>query len=44
MTILILVTVGCYGYERQTSPNFDTLAEEGVLFEQSMMSKKSKSC
>ncbi|MCK5596985.1 MAG: sulfatase-like hydrolase/transferase [Candidatus Eisenbacteria sp.] len=24
--------LGCYGYERDTSPNMDTLAEEGVLF------------
>ena len=25
--------LGCYGYERPTSPNLDALAEEGVLFE-----------
>jgi arylsulfatase A-like enzyme len=26
--------LGCYGYARQTSPNIDALAREGVLFEQ----------
>ncbi len=25
--------LGCYGYDRQTSPNIDKLASEGVLFE-----------
>ncbi len=25
--------VGCYGYERETTPNMDRLAEEGTLFE-----------
>ncbi len=25
--------LSCYGYERETSPNLDRLAEEGVLFE-----------
>ena len=25
--------LGCYGYERETSPNLDALAEAGVLFE-----------
>lgn len=25
--------LGCYGYSRQTSPNIDTLAKDGVLFE-----------
>jgi arylsulfatase len=25
--------LGCYGYERKTSPNIDRLASEGVLFE-----------
>jgi len=25
--------LGCYGYHRETSPNIDRLAEEGVLFE-----------
>ncbi|MFT7667911.1 MAG: arylsulfatase A-like enzyme [Planctomycetota bacterium] len=25
--------LGCYGYERKTSPNLDKLASEGVLFE-----------
>src|SRR3989338_9062513 len=24
--------LGCYGYERQTSPHIDSLAKEGVLF------------
>ncbi len=26
--------LGCYGYERRTSPNIDRLAAEGVLFEE----------
>ena len=30
--------LGCYGYERDTSPVLDALAEEGVLFEQAMSS------
>ena len=25
--------LGCYGYEKETSPNIDRLADEGVLFE-----------
>lgn len=25
--------LGCYGYQRNTSPNIDRLAEEGILFE-----------
>lgn len=25
--------LGCYGYHRATSPNIDTIAEEGLLFE-----------
>ncbi|PIU42228.1 MAG: hypothetical protein COS99_01085 [Candidatus Omnitrophica bacterium CG07_land_8_20_14_0_80_42_15] len=24
--------LGCYGYERQTSPNIDSIAKEGILF------------
>jgi len=27
--------LGCYGYERDTSPNIDRLASEGILFENS---------
>lgn len=30
--------LSCYGYFRQTSPNMDRLAEEGVLFEHSYAS------
>ncbi|MBU0640711.1 MAG: sulfatase-like hydrolase/transferase [Planctomycetes bacterium] len=30
--------VGCYGYERATSPNIDRLAREGVLFENAISS------
>jgi arylsulfatase A-like enzyme len=38
---LILITIdtcradrlSCYGYERETTPNLDRLASEGVLFE-----------
>ena len=30
--------LGCYGYFRDTSPNIDRLAEEGVLFEDSYAS------
>ncbi len=26
--------LGCYGYERNTSPHLDALAQEGILFEQ----------
>jgi len=41
---VILITVdalrpdhlGCYGYERNTSPNIDKLAKEGVLFTQAI--------
>jgi len=28
--------LGCYGYERKTSPNIDNLAKEGVLFTQTI--------
>lgn len=28
--------LGCYGYERETSPNIDKLAESGVLFTQAV--------
>jgi len=28
--------LGCYGYERETSPFLDSLAEQGVLFEQAI--------
>ena len=28
--------LGCYGYQRKTSPNIDALAEKGVLFEQAI--------
>ncbi|MEM7331789.1 MAG: sulfatase, partial [Chloroflexota bacterium] len=28
--------LGCYGYERQISPNLDRFAEEGVLFKQAV--------
>jgi arylsulfatase A-like enzyme len=30
--------LGCYGYERATSPNLDRLASEGVLFERAISS------
>lgn len=41
---IILITIdalrsdhlGCYGYERNTSPNIDKLAKEGVRFEQAI--------
>jgi predicted AlkP superfamily pyrophosphatase or phosphodiesterase len=41
ITHVILISVdtcradylGCYGYERETTPNIDALAREGVLFE-----------
>lgn len=43
-TNLLLITIdtlradhlGCYGYERQTSPTIDLIAKEGVLFEQTI--------
>ena len=43
-TSLVVVTIdtlradhlGAYGYFRDTSPNFDSLAQEGVLFEQAV--------
>ncbi len=28
--------VGCYGYERKTTPVIDTLAEDGIVFEESI--------
>jgi arylsulfatase A-like enzyme len=42
---VILITIdalrpdhlGCYGYERNTSPNIDELAREGVLFENAII-------
>lgn len=30
--------LGCYGYERNTSPNIDSLAQQGVIFENSFTS------
>ena len=30
--------LGCYGYERETSPHIDRLASEGVLFERALSS------
>ena len=48
-TNLLLITIdtlradhlGCYGYERQTSPTIDLIAKEGVLFEQAISPKGS---